>query len=224
MSISRRKLLGMTASIGALGLAGCGQTEDPSGDTATAGTATDTATQTETEHHEDSTGEDHHDEETDHHDEETESDHHHEVGEPTDAAEVSMVTRDDGSHFEPHVVRVNEGGTVTFTIDAGDHSTVAYHPDNGDPQLVPDGASSWDSGLLTESGAEFTQTFETPGVYHYYCQPHRSTGMLGSVIVGEPDTEGQPALGSPPESLSDVERTKIEELNGTITDALSHEG
>jgi len=220
INYNRRTLIGAAASLGVFGVAGCMESSGvgtPSENgTGTVDEATATSTDTDTDEH---SGDDHHGDEDDHHS--GEDDHHGGVGEPTATAEVAMETTDAGRHFAPHVVRVTEGGTVTFRLDSGAHSTTAYHPDNGDPRLVPDGAASWDSGVRSETGAEFEQTFETPGVYHYYCQPHRSSGMVGTVVVGDPDPAGQAALGDPPESLSAVERSKIQELNGTVRDALT---
>ncbi|WP_419181068.1 plastocyanin/azurin family copper-binding protein [Haloarcula rara] len=209
-------MLGVTSSVAVVGLAGCsggGSTDNPEGGDTTA---------TPTEDHHDAT-----DTESGHHEEEGDHDdgghgHDEEIGDPTDTAEVAMLTADDGQHFEPHVVRVNIGGTVTFVNESGSHSTAAYHPDNDQPQLVPDGAQAWDSGLLSETGATFEHTFETEGVYHYYCAPHEALGMIGSVIVGEPDAHGQPALEDPPADKPDSVREKISELNEMCNDALGH--
>jgi hypothetical protein len=71
-----------------------------------------------------------------------------------------------------------------------------------------------------EAGATFEHTFETEGVYHYYCIPHESLGMLGSVIVGEPDAHEQVALEEPPAGKPERVREKLEELNGMIRPAL----
>lgn len=143
-------------------------------------------------------------------------------GEPTDRAEVAMKSSDGGQHFDPHVVRIKPGGTVRWSLASGSHSTTAYHPENDEPQLVPDGAAAWDSGVLSETGATFEHAFETEGVYHYYCTPHESMGMIGSVIVGAPDPSSQPALKSPPEELSQTVREKIERLNEKCRNALSN--
>ena len=45
---------------------------------------------------------------------------------------------------------------------------------------VPTGASPFDSGIMAE-GANFTQTFTTPGTYEYHCTIH--SWMTGSVVV-----------------------------------------
>ncbi|MCL7418443.1 MAG: plastocyanin/azurin family copper-binding protein, partial [Halalkalicoccus sp.] len=58
------------------------------------------------------------------------------------------------------------------------------------------------------------------GVYHYYCTPHESLGMIGSVIVGEPDPHEQVALEEPPADKPERVREKLKELNGMIRTAL----
>jgi plastocyanin len=163
------------------------------------------------------TGTQNSDEESGHGDE---GGHDEAVGAPSDTAEVSMISEDDDYHFESHVVRVNVGGTVTWTNESDSHSTTAYHPDNDQPQLVPDGAAAWDSGTLTEGGATFDHTFETEGIYHYYCTPHESLGMIGSVIVGDPDPQKQTALEEPPADKPERVREKLTELNEMINTAL----
>ena len=238
--LTRRRLLQLTGGTAVIGLAGCtsSSAEDGGGGSEPAATATPTATETHQEsgHHEEEGHEtESHETETHHEDEESHTEtqseeesghgshgHSEGVGEPTETATVNMVTKDGGYHFEPHVVRVTVGGTVTFVNESGSHSTTAYHPDNDQPQLVPDGAASWDSGILTEQGATVEHTFETEGVYHYYCSPHESLGMVGSIIVGEPDAHGQPALETIPKDKPEAVRNKLEELNKKINEALGH--
>lgn len=195
-------MLQLTGSAAAVGLAGC---------TGTRTTGNGTATETSTESaHDEST-------ETGGHDD---GGHDEAIGAPSDTAEVEMITEGGSYHFAPHVVRVNVGGTVTWHNESGSHSATAYHPDNDQPQLVPDGAAAWDSGVLSEQGATFEHTFETEGVYHYYCTPHERLGMIGSVVVGEPDPHEQVALEEPPADKPESVRQKLDELNGMIQTAL----
>jgi plastocyanin len=222
---TRRRVLGVTGSAAVVGLAGCTgtRTNDGQGGSEPTSTPTDDPHDEGTEHHDE--GAEHHDEETEHGGEERGHEEHGHggvVGDPTDTAEVAMVTADDGEHFAPHVVRVNVGGTITFVNESGSHSAAAYHPENDQPQLVPDGAAAWDSGLLSEEGATFEHTFETEGVYHYYCTPHETVGMIGSVIVGDPDAHGQPALEDPPADKPERVREKIRELSEMCNEALGH--
>jgi len=142
---------------------------------------------------------------------------------PAEHVEVSMLTRDDGHHFHPHVAWVELGGTVTWRLDSGVHTTTAYHPDSGDrPQRIPDGAEPWDSGTVEEAGATFEVAFDTEGVYDFYCAPHETSGMLGSVVVGEPDAHGQPGLAEPQTGLPEGTRTKLTELNEVVNQKLGH--
>lgn len=130
--------------------------------------------------------------------------------------QVTMVTNDSGNHFDPHVVRIEPGETVTWSLESGTHTTTAYAQDNDKPQRIPEEASAWDSGTLSEGGATFEHTFETPGVYDYFCAPHESTGMLGTVVVGDPDLDGQPGMAEPQSSLPDGAQEKISELNEKV--------
>lgn len=166
------------------------------------------------------------DEEDDHADSQEEDTHSHgshdeKLDGPSAEAEVLMTSGESGDHFEPHVVWVEKGGSVNWTNESGSHATTAYHAENDDPQLVPDGAAAWDSGVLSEQDAAFDHTFEIEGVYHYYCAPHETAGMIGSVIVGQPDPHGQPALEEPPSDKSETVREKLAELNEMVADALN---
>ncbi len=80
--------------------------------------------------------------------------------------------------FDPGVIRVEPGTTVTWTnTSQTPHNVVAN-----------DG--SWKSDLL-RPGDTYQHTFSTAGVYEYRCTLH--AGMVGAVVVG--DTTPAPALG-----------------------------
>jgi hypothetical protein len=111
---------------------------------------------------------------------------------------------------------------VTWTNESGSHSATAYAPANDRPRRVPEAAEAFDSGTLTEEGATFEHTFEEPGVYDYYCTPHESTGMIGSVIVGEPEAHGQPGLAEAQDEIPEGAREKIHSLNEKVNEALGH--
>jgi hypothetical protein len=65
--------------------------------------------------------------------------------------------------FTPAILWVETGATVTWAVEGGTHAIAAYHPDVYRVQRIPDGAASFDSGIL-EVGDTFEHTFETPGV------------------------------------------------------------
>ena len=137
------------------------------------------------------------------------------------AATVNMVSTSGGDQvFDPDVVWLEAGGTVTFVNESGSHSATAYAEANGKPNRIPEGAAAFDSGFLAEQGAEFEHTFETEGVYDYFCIPHEALGMVGTIVVGEPSPDGQPGLAPPQDSLPGDAATEIERLNGVVTDQL----
>lgn len=232
---TRRQILQVTGSGAVVGLAGCTDLLSEDEQSGTDSTDTSDDHRNEADHDEEGGHEDGHEEEAGHEDgkEETsheedgdEHGHNHDEGapeEPSATAEVSLQTEGDQHHFAPHMVWIEPGGTVTWVSESGQHDAVAYHPDNGDkPLRIPEGAESWDSGLLTAEGETFSHTFETEGVYDYFCTPHEAVGMVGTVIVGEPDAHGQPALEEPQESLPDGARTELEELGQSVNEALGH--
>ncbi len=49
--------------------------------------------------------------------------------------------------------------------------------------VTPDGHSEWSSASLSSVGQSFEHTFRTAGTFPYFCQPHRSAGMTGKVVV-----------------------------------------
>lgn len=98
---------------------------------------------------------------------------------------VQMVTEGSNYYFDPVGLFVEPGTTVTFENAAGSHNSVSYE------NRIPSAASTWS----TTVGETADHTFEEPGTYDYYCQPHRTLGMVGRIVVGEP---GGPADGSMP--------------------------
>lgn len=72
--------------------------------------------------------------------------------------------------FDPVAVEIDAGTAVTWAWDTGNHQVAHY---NGD---------AFDSGVM-DAGAEFSHTFEEPGVYVYECTPHSAMGHRGVVAV-----------------------------------------
>lgn len=158
-----------------------------------------------------------------HETESNESNHSHGVtvpDGPSESATVIMKTKDGKSHFEPHVVWVRSGGTVTFETESGTHTATAYHPQNDSPRRVPENATAWDSGTVTADDEPYEQTFEVTGIHDFYCKPHQAHGMLGTVIVGEPENSDQAGLAKPQGDLPDEARSKIEALNEAVIEGV----
>jgi pseudoazurin len=95
------------------------------------------------------------------------------------------------TQWRPLVLFAQPGDTVTFVGMIG-HDSASIEG------MIPAGAQSWKSKLGEEA---FTITVEKKGVYIYKCTPHMSSGMVGSIVVGD----GEPHnLASIEESLPDV--------------------
>ena len=78
--------------------------------------------------------------------------------------------------FSQEIVRINPGDTVFWkAIDPGHN--VQFISKNG----VPDGVEKFKSKV----GKDTEFTFTIPGIYAYWCVPHKTLGMIGFVIVGE---------------------------------------
>lgn len=76
--------------------------------------------------------------------------------------------------FSEKIVYVDPGDTVTWkAVDKG-HNVEFI--DGG----VPAGIGEFRS--KTSKDAEYK--FETPGIYAYWCTPHKSMGMIAFVVVG----------------------------------------
>jgi plastocyanin len=83
-----------------------------------------------------------------------------------------VTVRMEDNFFDPANITVEPGTTVTWVQSGNNpHTTTSY-----------DGL--WDSGMIEGgSGGTFSFTFEEPGTYDYFCIPHESLGMIGSVTV-----------------------------------------
>ena len=77
--------------------------------------------------------------------------------------------------FEPAVLRINLGDTVTFKATDAAHNSASI------PGMLPDGASSWNGDL----SRDIAITFEVPGIYGYQCTPHSMMAMVGVIQVGD---------------------------------------
>ena len=83
--------------------------------------------------------------------------------------------------FEPATLTVPVGATVTWT-NAGSR-----------PHTVTADDASFDSGRL-DPGEQFSQTFDQPGTFTYFCGFHPD--MQGSIVVTEQQT-GEAAVATP---------------------------
>ena len=108
--------------------------------------------------------------------------------EGSDVVVVTFGYKSGEGHFEPKGLHVEPGTTVRFLIEEelAPHNIVAYHPSNGRPLRIPEGAEAWASPMIQKSGEYFDVTLTVPRVYDFYCEPHESGKMVGRIIVGDP--------------------------------------
>ena len=78
--------------------------------------------------------------------------------------------------FSNEIVKVNVGDTVFWEATDKGHN-VEFISKNG----VPEGVEKFKSKISKD--AEFT--FSIPGIYAYWCTPHKTMGMIGFVVVGD---------------------------------------
>ena len=78
-----------------------------------------------------------------------------------------------GFKFNPDMVTIKQGTTVTWTNKDGTaHTVVSGVRDNK--------SGLFDSGNIS-SGATFSYTFNEKGTFDYFCEPH--SGMDGIIVV-----------------------------------------
>ena len=203
-SQTRRQYLLLAGGTTLLGLAGC------TGDQADGETPNDGGGNLSDNHHDDGHhgGDDDHHDDDGHHDDD--SDHHDSKGEKSaDKSDVAASVDVVPNAFEPAYLTVDVGDTVEWTLQEGSHTVTLYHDDDRSAEnRAPSGVEEFDDEL---GDGSFRWTFETAGVYDYYCDPHEGSGMVGTVIVGQP-TSDEPGLTEPTD-LPDDAASRIKELN-----------
>ena len=78
--------------------------------------------------------------------------------------------------FNQEIVRIDPGDTVFWKATDRGHN-VEFISKNG----VPAGVEKFKSKV----GKDTEFTFTIPGIYAYWCVPHKTLGMIGFVIVGD---------------------------------------
>ena len=87
---------------------------------------------------------------------------------------VEMLNKDaDGNRmvYSQEIVEIATGSTVKWVpTDKGHNVEIIASPN--------------DMKFKSKNGKEASITFETPGIYYYWCTPHKGMGMIGLVVVG----------------------------------------
>ena len=88
--------------------------------------------------------------------------------------------------FEPAVLKINIGDTVTFVATDAAHNSASI------PGMLPPNATAWNGQL----SRDISVTFDIPGVYGYQCTPHAMMAMVGVIQVGDDSSNLQSVKNS----------------------------
>ena len=108
------------------------------------------------------------------------------------SSSVQTVTMPDNLTFEPKTAMIEAGEKVTWTNKSDIEHTVTAYEDE-----IPDEAAYFASGGfeseraaknrvsegLIAPGESYEHPFDQAGTYGYFCIPHESSGMVGTVQV-----------------------------------------
>lgn len=99
--------------------------------------------------------------------------------------EVQMLNKDPDTGerfaFKPDLVQANPGDTIKFIPTDPGHNSASTEG------MIPEGAESWKGKI----GEEISVTLDKEGTYAYHCTPHRTLGMVGLILVGDPSSNFQ---------------------------------
>ena len=105
--------------------------------------------------------------------------------------------RDDGAKmvYSEDISRIEVGDTITWLPTSKGH--------NVEFVAGPDG---WKAPKKSKNSKEVAITFDTPGIYYYWCTPHKGMGMIALVVVGDDtsnidDIAGAKAVGKSKKKL-----------------------
>ena len=92
------------------------------------------------------------------------------------AMTIEMLNKDDAGNkmvYSEELARVDVGETITWVPTSKGH--------NVEWIAGPDGV---ELPKKSKNSKEVSMTFEVPGIYYYWCTPHKGMGMIGLVVVG----------------------------------------
>jgi pseudoazurin len=118
------------------------------------------------------------------------------------AADISvdmLNKRDDGTKmaYSEDISRIEVGDSITWLPTSKGHNVEFI--------AGPDG---WKLPKKSKLSKEVTITFDTPGVYLYYCTPHKSMGMIAIVVVGD----GGDGLSVPGKKIKGKTKKRLKEI------------
>ena len=76
--------------------------------------------------------------------------------------------------YSKKIARVNVGDTVTWLATSKGHNV----------EFIKGGVPEGVEKFKTKYNKDAEYTFNIPGIYAYWCTPHKSMGMIGFIVVG----------------------------------------
>ena len=77
--------------------------------------------------------------------------------------------------YSKKIIKVKVGDTVTWKATTKGHNVEFIR--NGTPEGV--------DKFKSKMNVDVDYKFEVPGIYAYWCTPHKAMGMIGFVVVGD---------------------------------------
>ena len=99
--------------------------------------------------------------------------------------EIEMLNKDGAGRkmvYSNELVKIDVGDTITWLPTSKGH--------NVEIVAAPEG---FDIPKKSKNGKEVAIEFAVPGVYYYWCTPHKGMGMIGLVVV-DGDTSNKDAI------------------------------
>jgi len=90
--------------------------------------------------------------------------------------EIEMLNKLNNEYmvYSKKIVKIDVGDTVLWKATDASHNVEFIKG------AIPEGVEAFKSKLSQDASYEF----KIPGIYAYWCTPHKSLGMIGFVIVG----------------------------------------
>ena len=109
---------------------------------------------------------------------------------------IEMLSKDQEGNrnvYSKEIVKVEVGDTVTWLPTQNGHNVEMVSSPNR-------------MKFKSKNNKEAKITFDTPGIYYYWCTPHKGMGMIGLIVVGNDvsnldDVAGAKALGKSKKKL-----------------------
>ena len=84
--------------------------------------------------------------------------------------------RSDGERmvYSEDITKINVGDTIKWVPTTKNHNVHFLA-----------GPEGWEIPKPSKLNAEYSYTFEEPGIYYYQCTPHDTIGMIALIVVGD---------------------------------------